>query len=72
MEQQILNDLEVPDSKPIPIISRQDELAKIVQQVEEEAAKTALKLPARRHFNQPNLLAVSSLNSVSEPQNASP
>jgi len=72
MEQQILNELEMPDSKPVPIISRQDELAKIVQQVEEEAAKTALKLPARRHFNQPNLLAVSSLNSVSEPQNASP
>lgn len=72
MEQQILNELEVSANKPVPIISREDELAKIVQQVEEEAGKTALKLPARRHFNQPNLLAVSSLNGLPEAPNSTP
>lgn len=72
MEQQILNDLEGAVPAPVPVISRQDELAKIVKQVEEEAALTAMKLPARRHFNQPNLLAVSSLNSLPEAPNASP
>ena len=72
MEQQILNDLEVSAIKPVPIISREDELAKIVKQVEEEATMTALKLPARRHFNQPNLLSVSSLNATGDPANASP
>ena len=72
MEQQILNELEVSANKPVPIISREDELDKIVKQVEEEAAKTALKLPARRHFNQPNLLAVSSLNGLPEAPNSTP
>lgn len=72
MEQQILSDLEVVPSKPTNIISREDELAKIVAEVEKEATQTALKLPARRHFNQPNLLSVSSLNAVPEAPNASP
>jgi len=72
MEQQILSDLEVVPPKPTNTISREDELAKIVAAVEQEAAQTALKLPARRHFNQPNLLSVSSLNAVSEAPNGSP
>lgn len=72
MERQILNDLEVSVPKPVSIISREDELDKIVKQVEEEARLTALKLPARRHFNQPNLLSVSSLNATGDPADASP
>jgi hypothetical protein len=72
MEQQILGDLEVSATKPTNTISRENELAKIVAEVEKEAAQTALKLPARRHFNQPNLLSVSSLNAVDQAPNASP
>ena len=72
MEQQILSDLEVSATKPVNIVSRQDELAKIVAAVEEESAKTALKLPGRRQFNQPNLLSVSSLNGIPEAPNSSP
>lgn len=72
MEQQILSDLEVVPPKPTNIISREDELAKIVAEVEKQAGQTALKLPARRHFNQPNLLSVSSLNAVPEAPNSTP
>ena len=68
----LLNELEVSPTKQYPIISREDELAKIVKQVEEEAAQTILKLPARRRFNQPNLLSVSSLNAEVIAPNASP
>lgn len=72
MEQQILGDLEVSATKPTNTISRENELAKIVAEVEKEASQTALKLPARRHFNQPNLLSVSSLNAIPEAPNSTP
>lgn len=53
------------------LIAREKELAKIVADVEAEASQTALKLPGRRQFNQPNLLAISSLNALPEPEDQS-
>lgn len=70
MESQILADAETP-IKTLPTISREKELAKIVADVEAEALKTALKMPARRHFNQPSLVSVNSLNAISESPNSS-